>query len=139
VETFSALAHILRLTQWILGGLFIIGIVFITSNIFHLTISARQEEVEIMQLVGASPAFLRIPFYVEGLLQGLLGGGLAIFLLYLLSKVFFLYIPLSIQAWLARIPIQFLAPTMILWILIGGTGLGFFGSLVASMRFLRYN
>jgi len=139
VETFSGLVHILRLTQWILGGLFIIGIVFITSNIFQLTISARHEEVEIMQLVGARPAFLRVPFYVEGLLQGLLGGGLAIFLLYLLHKVFFLHIPLPIQAWLARIPIQFLPSAMILWILIGGMGLGFFGSFVASMRFLRYN
>ncbi|NWF92499.1 MAG: hypothetical protein HXY46_06250 [Syntrophaceae bacterium] len=139
VETFSALAHILWLTQWILGGLFVVGIVFITSNIFRLGLAARHEEVEIMQLVGASPAFIRIPFYLEGLLQGLLGGGLAIFLLYLLHKVFFLHIPLSIQAWLARIPVQFLTPTMTLWILIGGMGLGFFGSLVASMRFLRYN
>ncbi len=139
VETFSALVHIVRLTQWILGGLFLVAIIFITSNVLQLTISSRQEEIEIMNLVGARPAFIRGPFYVEGLIQGLLGGGLAIFFLYLLHKGFFLYIPPSIQTWLARIPILFLPQWTILWILIGGMVLGFFGSFVASMRFLKYS
>jgi cell division transport system permease protein len=139
VETFSALVHIVRLTQWILGGLFLVAIIFITSNILQLTISSRREEIEIMHLVGASPAFIRVPFYVEGLIQGLLGGGLAIFFLYLLHKGFFLYIPPSIQSWLARIPIFFLPQWTILWILIGGMVLGFFGSFAASMRFLKYS
>jgi cell division transport system permease protein len=139
VETFSALVHIVRLTQWVLGGLFLVAIIFITSNILQLTISSRQGEIEIMHLVGASPAFIRVPFYVEGLIQGLLGGGLAIFFLYLLYKGFFLYIPSSIQAWLAKVPILFLPQWTILWIIIGGMVLGFFGSFVASMRFLKYN
>lgn len=139
VETFSALVHIVHLTQWILGGLFVVAIVFITSNILQLTISSRQEEIEIMHLVGASPAFIRVPFYVEGIIQGLLGGGLAIFLLYLIQKGFFLYIPPSIQAWLAKIPILFLPSWTILWILIGGMFLGFFGSFVASLKFLKYS
>jgi cell division transport system permease protein len=138
VETFSALVHIVRLIQWILGGLFLVAIIFITSNILQLTISTRREEIEIMHLVGASPAFMQAPFYVEGLIQGLLGGGLAIFFLYLLHKGFFLYIPPSIQAWLARIPIFFLPQWTILWILIGGMVLGFFGSFLASTRFLKY-
>jgi cell division transport system permease protein len=137
VETFSVLVHIVRLTQWILGGLFVVAIIFITSNVLQLTISSRQEEIEIMNLVGASPAFIRGPFYVEGLIQGLLGGGLAVFFLYLLHKGFFLYIPSSIQIWLARIPIFFLPQWTILWILTGGMVLGFFGSFVASMRFLK--
>ncbi|MGA2466666.1 MAG: permease-like cell division protein FtsX [Thermodesulfobacteriota bacterium] len=139
VETFSALVHIVRLTQWILGGLFLVAIIFITSNILQLTISSRREEIEIMHLVGASPAFIQVPFYVEGLIQGLLGGGLAIFFLYLLHKGFFLYIPPSIQVWLERIPIFFLPQWTILWILIGGMVLGFFGSFVASTRFLKYS
>jgi len=139
VETFSALVHIVRLTQWILGGLFLVAIIFITSNILQLTISSRREEIEIMHLVGASPAFIRIPFYVEGFIQGLLGGGLAIFFLYLLHKGLFLYIPPSIQAWLVRIPIFFLPQWTILWILIGGMVLGFLGSCVAFTRFLKYS
>jgi cell division transport system permease protein len=139
VETFSGLVHTVGLIQWILGGLFLFAIVFITSNVLQLTIASRHEEIGIMHIVGASPAFIQIPFYAEGLIQGLLGGGLAISFLYLLYKVFFLYLPPSIQIWLAKIPIFFLPPWVIFWILIGGMVLGFFGSFIAAMRFLKYN
>jgi cell division transport system permease protein len=138
VETFSVLVHILRLTQWILGGLLLIAIVFITSNTLQLTISSRREEIEVMHWVGASPSFIRVPFYVEGLIQGLLGGVLAILFLFLLHQGFLLYIPPSMQDWLARIPVLFLPPETIVWILLGGMVLGFFGSIVASMRVLKY-
>lgn len=138
VDTFSVLVHILRLTQWILGGLLLIAIVFITSNTLQLTIFSRREEIEVMHWVGASPAFIRIPFYVEGLIQGLLGAALAIFFLFLLHQALFLYIPPSMQTRLATIPILFLPPETIIWIMIGGMVLGFFGSFVASMRVLKY-
>jgi cell division transport system permease protein len=138
VETFSVLVHVLRLTQWILGGLLLIAIIFITSNTLQLTISSRREEIEVMHWVGASPSFIGVPYYVEGLIQGLLGGGLAILFLFLLHQGLFLYIPPSMQAWLAKIPVLFLPPETIAWILLGGMVLGFFGSFVASMRVLKY-
>ena len=138
VETFSVLVHILRLTQWILGGLLLIAVVFITSNTLQLTISSRRDEIEVMHWVGASPSFIRVPFYVEGLIQGLLGGGLAILFLLLLHQGLFLYIPPTIQDWLAKIPVLFLPPETIAVTLLGGMVLGFFGSFVASMRVLKY-
>ncbi len=138
VEAFSVLVHVLRLTQWILGGLLLIGVVFITSNTLQLTISSRREEIEVMHWVGARPGFIRVPVYLEGLLQGLLGGGLAILFLFLLHQGLFLYIPPSMQAWMAKLPVLFLPPETIVWILLGGTVLGFFGSFVASMRVLKY-
>jgi cell division transport system permease protein len=138
VETFSVLVHILRLTQWILGGLLLIGIVFITSNTLQLSIASRREEIEVMHWVGASPSLIRVPFYVEGVLQGLLGGGFAILLLFLLHRGLFLYIPPAMQAWMEKIPVLYLPPETIVWILLGGMALGFFGSFVASMRVLRY-
>ncbi|MGZ3513131.1 MAG: cell division protein FtsX [Thermodesulfobacteriota bacterium] len=138
VETFSILVHVLRLTQWILGGLLLIAIVFITSNTLQLTISSRREEIEVMQWIGARPSFIRVPFYAEGLIQGLLGAGLAVLFLFLLHQGLFLYIPPSMQASLAKIPVLFLPRETIVWILLGGMVLGFFGSFVASIRVLRY-
>ena len=129
VETFSSLVHILRLTQWILGGLLVIAMVFIISNTLQLTISSRREEIEIMHLVGASPSFIQVPFYMEGLVQGLLGAGLAMFSLFFLYKVFFLYITPSVKEWLAGIPIFFLPPKTIVWFLIRGNGSRFFWQL----------
>ena len=138
VEIFSSLVHILRLTQWFLGGLLLVAMAFIISNTLQLTISSRQEEIEIMQLVGASPSFVRIPFYVEGVIQGFLGAGLALLILFGLQRIVLLYLPLSMKDWFIKIPILFLPLGTLLGILVGGMVLGFLGSFMASMRFLKY-
>jgi cell division transport system permease protein len=139
VETFSVLLHLMRLIQWVLGGLLLAAMIFIISNTLQLTVSTRREEIEIMHLVGASPAFIQVPFYIEGLIQGLLGAGMAILLLLLLYKSFSLYIPFSMREWVGGISILFLPPETIVWILSGGMILGLFGSFVASMKFLKYS
>ncbi len=137
VEMFSSLVHILRLTQWVLGGLLLVAMSFIISNTLLFTIASRREEIEIMQLVGASPSFIRVPFYIEGMIQGLLGAGLALLFLFLLQRIILLYFPASIKDWVLRIPILFLPPRTLIGILGGGMVLGFLGSFMASMRLLR--
>jgi cell division transport system permease protein len=139
VETFSGLLHVVRVTQWILGGLLIAAMTFIIANTVQLTISSRREEIEVMHLVGASPAFIQVPFYIEGLVQGLLGAELAIVLLFLLYKLFFTYIPLPVKESLEKVSIAFMPPETIVWFLSGGMVLGFFGSLVASIKILKYS
>lgn len=137
VEMFSSLAHVLRLTQWVLGGLLLVAMIFIISNTLQLTIASRREEIEIMHLVGASPSFIQVPFYVEGMIQGLLGAGLALLFLFLLQRIIFLYIPISMKEWILEVPILFLPLKTLIGILCGGMVLGFLGSFMASMRFLR--
>ena len=137
VEIFSSVVHILRLTQWVLGGLLLVAMSFIISNTLLFTIASRQEEIEIMQLVGASPSFIRVPFYIEGMIQGLLGAGLALLFLFLLQRIVLLYFPASIKDWMLQIPILFLPPRTLAGILGGGMVLGFLGSFMASIRLLR--
>lgn len=50
------------------------------SNTVRLSLFARRDVIKIMRLVGATDFFIRIPFYLEGVLTGLLGSGLAILL-----------------------------------------------------------
>ena len=138
IETFSVLVSLVRLTQWILGGLLLAAIIFIVSNTLQLTISSRREEIEVMQMIGANPAFIQVPFYLEGLFQGLLGAGMAMGLLFLLYQVILITITPLLKGWMANLPILFLPWETIVWILLGGMVLGLFGSFVASMRFLRY-
>jgi cell division transport system permease protein len=138
IETFSVIVKLARVTQWILGGLLLAAIIFIISNTLQLTISSRKEEIEAMQMSGASPAFIQIPYYMEGFFQGLLGACMAAGLLFLLYQVVLVAITPLMKGWLAGIPILFLPWETIARILLGGMVLGLFGSFLASMRFLRY-
>jgi cell division transport system permease protein len=76
----------IRLMRWaggLLGGVLVLASVFTISNVVRLTVYARQDEIDIMRLVGATQAYIKGPFVVEGLVQGALGGALAVGLLWL--------------------------------------------------------
>lgn len=49
---------------------------FIMTNTIKLATFGRREEIAIMKMVGATNGFIRLPFVIEGLILGLLGGGL---------------------------------------------------------------
>jgi cell division transport system permease protein len=64
------------------GGILAIAAAFTIANVIRLTMMLYREEIEIMRLVGATERIIRGPFLVEGFLQGTLGGGLSILLLF---------------------------------------------------------
>lgn len=57
-------------------------------NSIRTAVFARRREIEVMRLVGATKWFIRIPFMLEGLLQGVIGAFLSIFLVFGLNKAF---------------------------------------------------
>ena len=64
--------------KWLLGGfLFLVAFLIVGSTI-KLAIVARQDEIEIMQLVGAADGLIKAPFVIEGMIQGLVGAALAL-------------------------------------------------------------
>ena len=74
----AALAAIGRLAVWLLSALLGIGLVAVTFNTIRLQILTQRAEIEVSKLIGATDAFIRRPFYYLGLLQGLVGGGVAL-------------------------------------------------------------
>src|SRR5678816_2807951 len=58
---------------WGVGAVLAVASVFIIFNVIRLTVHARRDEISIMRLVGATGGFIRGPFLVEGMLQGLAG------------------------------------------------------------------
>ena len=64
-----------------IGGLLSLGLILIISNTIRLSIYSRQDEIELMLLIGATPRFVKIPFLLEGMIQGLAGSILALFLI----------------------------------------------------------
>lgn len=77
VARVSAFVRLLRAGALILGVILATASVFTITNVIRLSIYAREDEIEIMRLVGAPAAYIRGPFLAEGLLEGLLGGAVA--------------------------------------------------------------
>ena len=66
----------------------LIAALLLIFNTIRTAIFARRRDIEVMKLVGASNWFIRIPFMVEGTVQGLLGGLLAVPMLFLINNLF---------------------------------------------------
>lgn len=108
----------------LLGG----GAIFLVSNTIKLIIYSRLTIIEIMKLVGATRQFIRRPFLVEGIVQGLLGG---------ITAAIFFY--LSIKAVKLEIPgVIFIDKYSYFAIILLGICLGFLGSVLALRKFLKY-
>jgi cell division transport system permease protein len=130
--------NILRLIGFILGGMLGVAIIFIIANTVRLTVYARRDELAVMRLIGATNGFIKGPFLMEGLFQGLLGALLSLLFLFVM---YHFWIPRLKQSagifFLQDISISFLSFTMILWIVLAGMLLGLFGSLMSLGRFLK--
>jgi cell division transport system permease protein len=80
IEWLRRLAALLSLAERavaILAALLSLAVLLIIGNTIRLAVVNRQTEIEIIQLVGGTPGFVRRPFLYSGLLQGMLGGLLA--------------------------------------------------------------
>lgn len=79
----EAIGTMMRITRVLQVGLFIVAMLLLGSasllilNTIRIAIFARRREVSVMKLVGATNWFIRVPFMLEGFLQGLLGALLA--------------------------------------------------------------
>ncbi len=116
--------------------LFLIASVLLISNAIQLSIFARRKEIEVMKLVGASDGFVRTPFVLEGLIQGLLGAGLAALTVVWLN---FLFVDWSRDV-LTFVPISYTSvstASVLLILVIVGVAIGVGGSFLSVTRFLR--
>jgi cell division transport system permease protein len=83
IEQLQSLSGVLNVLG--LGMAVVLGVaaVVLIANTIRLAIYARRDEVSIMKLVGASNWFIRVPFLLEGMIEGLVGAALAVFVVWL--------------------------------------------------------
>lgn len=137
LERFNSFVDMLRFVGMVLGGFLLFAALFIVSNTIKLTLYARRDELEIMALVGATMRFIKVPFLLEGALQGVLGGLLS---LVFLAVVFKFVIERSLQSfWLTPVDFQllFLTVNQQLALVTAGMMLGLLGSLTSLRKFVR--
>jgi len=78
VDRLSLVVLAVQWVKWIFGGALFLATFFIVESTVKLALLARRDEIEIMQLVGASEAMIQAPFVVEGMIQGIAGATLSI-------------------------------------------------------------
>ncbi len=137
VDTMLKVTRIAQIVILALAVILLLSAVALILNAIRMAIFARRREVAVMKLVGATNWFIRIPFMMEGMVQGLLGAaaacGLVIVMQVLFSYVIHHY-NLALLTFLI-VPGNEVVVTEIIVVLIGilvGAG----GSLVAVRRFL---
>jgi cell division transport system permease protein len=132
IQRLSAAIRLIHGVGAFLGGILALAGVFTISNVIRLTVYARQDELDIMRLVGATNAYVRGPFVAEGMLLGGMGGLVS---LALLAVAFRLFVrdALAASDLLGRASV--VLPTAVgVGLIVGGMIVGLIGSLISLGR-----
>ena len=78
LDQLTVALSVLRAGGLVLGAIFLAAAALTTSSVLRLVAQLQREEIAIMRLVGASELYIRGPFYLEGMIQGLAGAVLAV-------------------------------------------------------------
>lgn len=121
----------------VLGVLFSLAVVVVVANTIRLDVASRVEEIQVLQLVGASNAFVRQPFLYSGFWYGLLGALMALLLLG--ACMWYLSQPLGrlLDAYGNTFRISGPGALEVLWVLVAGALLGLLGAWLAVQRYFR--
>ncbi len=127
-----------RVSGSALGGFLVFAALVIVANTIKLTLYARQDELEAMAMVGGTSLFIKLPYLVEGTLQGLLGGLTALGLSFLVFQVILQKSLGSLLLITGIDTIHFLPLSWQGLLVVGGGLIGLFGSLFALRKFVRF-
>lgn len=137
VEKLDLAALVVGWAKWIFGGVLFLVTFFVVRSTVRLVLLTRKDEVEILQLVGASEELIQAPFVIEGMIQGLVGAAVAV------AALWGLYLLLQDQMALFGMflapfgRLQFLQPERVGLLIAIGLLLGSAGSLFSLRGFIR--
>ncbi|PLX99256.1 MAG: ABC transporter permease [Desulfuromonas sp.] len=137
LDRFNNFIGMLRFVGALLGAFLLLAALFIVSNTIKLTLYARRDELEIMALVGATMRFIKVPFLLEGAIQGFIGGVISLLFL----SVFFTLVVSRYLGTFWLTPADFNLVFLTLWqqfgLVLAGVVLGALGSFSSLRRFVK--
>ena len=137
IENLAMVIGFIELGAVAVGSILSAASVTIIASTIRLTLLARRDEIEILRLVGATGAFIKVPYLLEGAVLGAVGGLLSLAILRGGFDLFKLQLGptgrfLGVESWL-----NFFPGHVSLLIIGAGLALGFTGSLVSLIQFGR--
>lgn len=111
-----------------LGVVILCAALFVLSNVIRASVQARHQEIEVLELIGATPGMIRRPFLLEGAVIGFLSSGFAVVMSYFFFGVILRLFENELGFLQLAQHLHFLKPTMIIAFCGVGTALGAIGS-----------
>jgi len=121
-----------RYAGGLVAGILMLGAAFTVAAVVRLSLYARRDELEIMQLVGAPFSYIRGPAIVEGLLLGGIGAAAALLVISILYSSLVRWLGSDLAGLVGLGQLHFLGPLEIAIMLLGGVGVGAAAGTVAS-------
>ena len=88
IRTIRNLSNLIGVGLFVVATFLLIAAALLILNSIRMAMFARRREIEVMKLVGASNWFIRVPFMLEGVVQGVIGSGFAIGVVFAVQRVF---------------------------------------------------
>lgn len=137
-EGFQTVQNVLNIASLVIVTVLFVVSLFIISNTVKLAMYSRSEEIAIMKMVGATNAFIRLPFVVEGFIIGILAAAIAFFLEWGLYDFILIKITqLDTLKLFSLIPFTEVIEFVAVAYAITGFLVGVFGSLLSIRKFLK--
>ena len=121
-----------RMAGALVAGILMLGAAFTVAAVVRLSLYARRDELEIMQLVGAPFSYIRGPFIFEGLLLGGIGAAVALGVIAILYSTLSRWLGSDLAGYAGIGQLRFLGITEFVMMLLGGVGVGAAAGTVAS-------
>ncbi|HMG40860.1 MAG TPA: ABC transporter permease [Acidimicrobiales bacterium] len=106
-------------------------------NAIRMAMFARRREIEVMKLVGATNWFIRVPFMMEGVVQGVVGSGFALTFIYLVNKLMNSANRDEMSVLAGMVATRGEVTMVMIVVVLLGVGIGAVGSGWALSRFLK--
>ncbi|OGL43886.1 MAG: hypothetical protein A2149_06160 [Candidatus Schekmanbacteria bacterium RBG_16_38_11] len=137
VNHFFSFISLIRMVIWLLVALIGTGLILIIYNGIKLTIHSKGSQIEIMKLVGGTNWFIRGQFIFEGIIEGLLGSGMSLLVLYLAYNLMFQKITGAFYFVFPQQAFSFLSVNDTLLLIGSGTVLGLLGGILSTTKYLK--
>lgn len=135
IQRFTSVIQLFSLAGYAIGALFFMATVFVVANTIRLMLYSRRDEIEIMRLVGATDRFIKMPFYLQGMLQGAAGTILGLGIL----SGGYLFLISQFEPGIAgeMLSLRFFPPLTCVVMVAGGGIIGWLGCWVSLKQFLK--